>query len=344
MRLSAAGPRWVDGLRRRVRSAPLAHRLDEAPEARDEAVAADAEERAARHVADAGGFHDQHAGLALGEAAVPLEHLKGDVAVLGCPPGDHRRHPRAVGGQAVDAETDRGEPAGLLGLLARRPARRRERVSDAEPGRRRDGHLASLPRRRAGRPPAAAPRLPRPSPSRSGARQVGDISMWQERGRPLVDPETARVLRCDTVRVKSAQAREMRGRDRSRRWLDTAVAVAVVLVIGLSGGCGRGAKPAGETKAPPPDSPAALRQEVDRLRGDVAELRTRVEASQRAGTEHMDRVAQETRASSTPSRRREGRPVTTSSARSRCSTPRPGASTSWRGERPSWARCCAGSR
>ena len=75
--------------------------------------------------------------------------------------------------------------------------------------------------------------------------------------------------------------------------------VATVLVTGLSGGCGlggRGAKPAGETKAPPADSPAALRQEVDRLRGDVADLRTRVEASQRAGTEHADRVAQETRA------------------------------------------------
>ena len=70
-------------------------------------------------------------------------------------------------------------------------------------------------------------------------------------------------------------------------------------MTGLSGGCGlggRGAKPAGETKAPPPDSPAALRQEVDRLRADLAELRTRVEASQRAGTEHADRVAQETRA------------------------------------------------
>jgi tol-pal system protein YbgF len=98
------------------------------------------------------------------------------------------------------------------------------------------------------------------------------------------------------VRVKSARAREIRGHGRSRRWLDTAVAVAVVLVTGLSGGCGRGAKPAAETKAPPPDSPAALRQEVDRLGADLAEIRTRVEASQRAGTEHADRVAQETRA------------------------------------------------
>ena len=113
----------------------------------------------------------------------------------------------------------------------------------------------------------------------------------------MVDPSTARVLRCDTVRVKSARAREIRGRARPRRWLATTVAVAAVLATGLGGGCGRGATPAGETKAPaPPIRPAALRQEVDRLRADLAELRTRVEAAQRAGTEHADRVAQETRA------------------------------------------------
>jgi tol-pal system protein YbgF len=69
----------------------------------------------------------------------------------------------------------------------------------------------------------------------------------------------------------------------------------------LAGGCGLfgGSKATGdmspkETKAPP-DSPVALRQDVDRLRADLAELRTRVEAAQRAGTEHADRVAQETR-------------------------------------------------
>lgn len=74
------------------------------------------------------------------------------------------------------------------------------------------------------------------------------------------------------------------------------MAVAAVLATGLSGGCGRGAKPAGETTAPAPDSIAGLRQEVDRLRTDLAEQRARIEAAQRAGTEHADRVAQETRA------------------------------------------------
>jgi tol-pal system protein YbgF len=72
---------------------------------------------------------------------------------------------------------------------------------------------------------------------------------------------------------------------------------AAALVTGLAGGCslGQGAKAGDETKAPP-DSPAALRQDVDRLRADLAGLRTHMETVQRAGTEHADRVAQETRA------------------------------------------------
>jgi tol-pal system protein YbgF len=79
-----------------------------------------------------------------------------------------------------------------------------------------------------------------------------------------------------------------------------ALALATMLAAGLGGGCampGGNSKGAGETKASPPaDSPAALRQEIDRLRTDIAELRTRLEAVQRAGTEHADRTAQETRA------------------------------------------------
>jgi tol-pal system protein YbgF len=74
-------------------------------------------------------------------------------------------------------------------------------------------------------------------------------------------------------------------------------AVAALLVAGLTGGCGlgKGAKASGGTTVAP-DSSAALRQDVDRLRAELAELRARVEADQRVGTEHADRVAQETRA------------------------------------------------
>jgi hypothetical protein len=79
-----------------------------------------------------------------------------------------------------------------------------------------------------------------------------------------------------------------------------ALALATVLAAVLGGGCamnGIGAKSKEETKpAPPADSPAALRQEIDRLRADIAEFRTQLESAQRAGTEHADRTAQETRA------------------------------------------------
>jgi TolA-binding protein len=72
---------------------------------------------------------------------------------------------------------------------------------------------------------------------------------------------------------------------------------AAVLAAGLTGGCalGGGDKPASEAQAPP-DTPAALRQDVDRVRAELADLRTRVETLQRGNTEHVDRVAQETRA------------------------------------------------
>lgn len=93
--------------------------------------------------------------------------------------------------------------------------------------------------------------------------------------------------------------------DRPRRWLrrwprcwrDVAAVVAAVLLAVMAGGCvlGNGTKARGETKAPP-DSALDLRQDVDRLRADLAVLRAHVETVQRAGTEHADRVSQETRA------------------------------------------------
>jgi TolA-binding protein len=80
------------------------------------------------------------------------------------------------------------------------------------------------------------------------------------------------------------------------RLREPAVSVAVILVTGLAGGCGAvgGTKSTEATQAPA-DPMAALRQDVDRLRADLGGLRTRVEAAQRSGTEHADRVALETR-------------------------------------------------
>src|SRR5262245_10836321 len=84
-------------------------------------------------------------------------------------------------------------------------------------------------------------------------------------------------------------------RRRERPW--SALLTAAILAAGLTGGCalGGGNRSASEAKAPP-DSPAALRQDVDRVQADLADLRTRVETLQRGSTEHADRVAQETRA------------------------------------------------
>jgi tol-pal system protein YbgF len=83
-----------------------------------------------------------------------------------------------------------------------------------------------------------------------------------------------------------------------RRFKNAAAALTAVLVIGMAGGCGLvggGAKRTGEAKTPA-DPVAALRQDVDRLRTDLSELRTLVETAQRTGTEHAERAASETRA------------------------------------------------
>ncbi len=72
-------------------------------------------------------------------------------------------------------------------------------------------------------------------------------------------------------------------------WLTVALA-GVVAGCGLGGG---GAKPTVEAKAPA--DPASLRQDVDRLRAELAELRTALDAAQRSSTEHADRAAGETR-------------------------------------------------
>jgi tol-pal system protein YbgF len=108
------------------------------------------------------------------------------------------------------------------------------------------------------------------------------------------------------VRVKSART----GRPTARRdhrahasgpRLRWAVPILAVLTIGLAGGCGLfgGSKSAGDNAATektlPPDSPAALRQDMDRLQSDIADLRTKVESAQRAGTDYADRVGRETR-------------------------------------------------
>jgi TolA-binding protein len=95
-----------------------------------------------------------------------------------------------------------------------------------------------------------------------------------------------------SVRIGCRAARR-RG---ARRFQAGTVAALTVVLAGVAAGCGvvgSGAKPAGEAQAP--TNPVGLRQDVDRLRADLAELRALIEVAQRAATEHADRAAGETR-------------------------------------------------
>ena len=111
--------------------APLADRVDECAEPRDEPVVADAEQGTARDVADAGRLDDEDTGLPLGEPGVPLEDLRRDEPVGGGAPGHHRRHPRALGDGQRPPDLDGRKPTGARGFLAGGPARQWERVTNA---------------------------------------------------------------------------------------------------------------------------------------------------------------------------------------------------------------------
>ena len=111
---------------------PLARRTvsTSSAQAGHEAIVADAQQRAARHVADAGRLDDDRAGPPCGEALVPVEHVVGDDAVVGGAPGDHGGHPGAVG-EVEAAAVERREPARRRRLVRGRPACRRQRVPHA---------------------------------------------------------------------------------------------------------------------------------------------------------------------------------------------------------------------
>jgi tol-pal system protein YbgF len=75
------------------------------------------------------------------------------------------------------------------------------------------------------------------------------------------------------------------------------VAAAVAVVAVLSAACGLvrgGTKPASGPQAPP-DAVTALRQDLDRMRSELAELRAAVDAQRRAAAEHADRGVAEVR-------------------------------------------------
>ena len=105
---AAADRQEVDQLdeEARLAVARLAHHAHELAQSGEEAVVADAQQRAAGHVADAGRLDHECPGTPAREAAIPVEHLGGDEAVLGRAPRHHRRHPGAlVAGRRLPTRT-----------------------------------------------------------------------------------------------------------------------------------------------------------------------------------------------------------------------------------------------
>ena len=72
------------------------HAFDEAPQAGQKTIVADAQQRPARHVANAGGLDHNGAGRAAREPFVPVDDVVGGVALFGRPPWNHGRHPGAL--------------------------------------------------------------------------------------------------------------------------------------------------------------------------------------------------------------------------------------------------------
>jgi hypothetical protein len=129
--LRALGPALdreeVDDLDEELRASArcLSDRPRELAQTRDESIVADAEQRAARDVADARGLEHDGARPALREAPVPREHRLGDEAVFGGPPRDHRRDPRSIR-EGQTARRQGREPPGASSLFGGGPADDRE--------------------------------------------------------------------------------------------------------------------------------------------------------------------------------------------------------------------------
>src|SRR6516164_4569359 len=113
-----------------VALAGLPHAVDQPAQAGQKAVVADAQQRAARDVADAGRLDHDRARAAARKALVPVDDLVGDVAFLGRPPRHHRRNPGAL---LEPGWTDHNwrEQARGGGFLPRRHAPERGLISDA---------------------------------------------------------------------------------------------------------------------------------------------------------------------------------------------------------------------
>ena len=179
-------------------------------------------------------------GRPLGEAAVPVEHVVRDEAVVGRAPGHHRGHPRPRGRDDVGAEPDGREPPRARRLLRRGPPGLEQGMARARGGSGVGRHGPTLPvgatrprREPPVEPPGRAPVDCRAHPGRRDARMTNETPKppapphghpfeWARRaGRRDADavaprgPERAHVR--GVRRAREEAARPARRRRRSRR-------------------------------------------------------------------------------------------------------------------------------
>ena len=113
----ATDPQEIDQLDEQARF-PLAafrHVLHEPREPRDETVSADAEQRPGWDVSNPRSFDHENPRATIGEAAVPVDHLRGGIALLCGAPRDHRRHPGPAP-RREGADANRAEELADIGL------------------------------------------------------------------------------------------------------------------------------------------------------------------------------------------------------------------------------------
>ena len=65
----------------------------------NETVVTNPQQRAAGNIPDSCSFNHNCTGASAGKAAIPVQNIFGDKAVIGCPPWNHRRYP-CPGGQS----------------------------------------------------------------------------------------------------------------------------------------------------------------------------------------------------------------------------------------------------
>src|SRR5258707_7094035 len=78
----------------RLTVAGLADRIDQLFQSRQKSIVTDAQQRAARNVANAGSFNHQRRQSSPGKPSIPIKIVLGNKSIVSRAPWHHRRHPR----------------------------------------------------------------------------------------------------------------------------------------------------------------------------------------------------------------------------------------------------------